>query len=553
MSFTYQKTDFINLKTYNEQTHADALKNGIPNFVNDGFEYDEAASTLSSGKGINNGVPFVIGKEGEKQTVTAGYTGYLYVETSLNGFSSTSKVLEGTTVPTNTSTERYFKLWELDNGTIVQDNRHVEYIKDIQIVPVGDTGFKLNINGTLSNTFSTSTLQSGYTKTDAQQFFVWKQDIYDYLINYNDNDFLGLLLYNVQNDLTNDQVGNLAEFRKEKYALIPAQSSSSTTEENNIRTLISDLTGDISTSNIFIEWKPVRGEANNAIQNLVITYEGNGSHIYHYQTNNYVSGIPTKNSDYINKNTQYFGDVRIDGETLVGERHRSWAASTAVSFLNTGQSYTLNLKGYTTSQLEKITLVFSTYNLDTDTPFDDNVVQHQITNFASGDVPGYDGAYDTNIVSVPWYAVIAENSYWKAYIKMFNLDATGILKGASDPSSVRPSNRSYVLRSVYVTVASNHWGNPNNARMDKNTLMRKLREEEAAQAEEVKKLKELETENTAKLKEYEERSKMDIKEISELSVKLSELETAQLRMEEQLQEMETLKEQIEALRKDNNE
>lgn len=152
MSFTWQGTYFFNGEAFDEVEHAKALASGIVNFIGDGLEYQNGQ--LSSGHGINNGVPFIIGKVGEMQTVTENFTGAIVIETILDGVDSNTRILEMQTVPESTNTVKYFRVYDLQNGVMTKDYRHINYVKSFVIERTGADTFKFILNGYPSNDFT---------------------------------------------------------------------------------------------------------------------------------------------------------------------------------------------------------------------------------------------------------------------------------------------------------------------------------------------------------------------------------------------------------------
>lgn len=191
MAFTYGKVNFLNNSTYTEITHAEALACGWPNFIGEGFDYNEITQEITNGFGMNGGLPIVLGRPGEAETITLpGSNFYIVLHTILNGSSSTSLIETMSAIPNNTSTDKYFGLYSLDSsGVILEDYRHSSMIKTVEIVNIGDDEFKLVINGTDSNAFSTSVLQNAFTRTESVKIFRNVCRIED---NFADSDFAGV-------------------------------------------------------------------------------------------------------------------------------------------------------------------------------------------------------------------------------------------------------------------------------------------------------------------------------------------------------------------------
>lgn len=193
MAFTNNRPEFRQGQSYTEELHAKALNEGIPSFVNKGL--DLTGTTLTSGVAINSGIPGQWGEEGETHTITANYTGFIILKTVLDGANGLNSIVEDVvrndTDPRSTSKTRYFTIYELLNGVIVQDFRHSNYIKNISFENVGGSNFVQNINGTKSNSFDASTFAGNRTLVS------------DYDINYDDTIHAATLLKDVLLDMFN--------------------------------------------------------------------------------------------------------------------------------------------------------------------------------------------------------------------------------------------------------------------------------------------------------------------------------------------------------------
>ena len=150
MAFTYNRTDFVNLRDYNEVEHANALKGIFPTVVTSGFQYSESSHNITNGTANNNGLPVTIGKVGETQDITANYTGYILIKTILTGLASESTIIQSTTnlEITSTATTRYFALYQLANGAIFEDMRFLKLAGILDGLTKGEAdGYYLAVDG----------------------------------------------------------------------------------------------------------------------------------------------------------------------------------------------------------------------------------------------------------------------------------------------------------------------------------------------------------------------------------------------------------------------
>lgn len=170
LNFSFSRTNFVNDTSYNERTHAIAWADGIPNFVVDGLEYDETAGTLSSGRGINGGLPFEIGVAGETVAISGTYR-YIYVKSTLDGENSLTTVLETDEEQTGNNATKFFMLYDLESEN---DYRFTSYVKYLEFEAVGDDQFILNINGTKSPPFNSSAVATSYSKSEQNEMFLHK-------------------------------------------------------------------------------------------------------------------------------------------------------------------------------------------------------------------------------------------------------------------------------------------------------------------------------------------------------------------------------------------
>lgn len=170
----YQRTDFVNNRVYDEKGHKTALSNGIPDFVISGLEYT-GSGTLSYGKGINNGVPFELGNSSDPNVPISGYTSgsgirSIYVKSKLNGVNSLTELTTSAPVLDGVY---YFKIYDVNTTTheVIQDYRHISYIKSLEFGQPDDSHFTIIINGYESDPFSTSVVSEAYTKSESDLRF----------------------------------------------------------------------------------------------------------------------------------------------------------------------------------------------------------------------------------------------------------------------------------------------------------------------------------------------------------------------------------------------
>lgn len=168
MSFTQNRLDFANDITYDEISNAMAYGKGVPSFVVKGL--DLTGTTLTNGIFTNTGTFGQLGMAGETHTITANYTGYVIIKSTLNGVNSVSTIELSTTRkdsdPTIVSNIKYFTIYKLNAGEIEEDYRHSSYVKDISFENVGGSSFVQVINGTKSNPFDASTFAGNRTLLD---------------------------------------------------------------------------------------------------------------------------------------------------------------------------------------------------------------------------------------------------------------------------------------------------------------------------------------------------------------------------------------------------
>lgn len=165
MAFTNNRPEFRQGQSYTEELHAKALNEGIPSFVQKGLEL--TGTTLTSGVAINSGIPGQWGEEGETHTITANYTGFIILKTVLDGANGLNSIVEDVvrndTDPRSTSKTRYFTIYELLNGVIVQDFRHINYVKTFYLKNMGGSNIAWVLNGFTSDAFDASVMAGNRT------------------------------------------------------------------------------------------------------------------------------------------------------------------------------------------------------------------------------------------------------------------------------------------------------------------------------------------------------------------------------------------------------
>lgn len=173
MAFTNNRVDFFERESYTEKLHAFALVKGMENCVPQGLEL--TGNTLSNGYFANGGALGQLGNEGETHTITSNYTGFIVIKTTFNGVNSTSEIVESSTLLSTPLSDKgaikYFTIYELNNGVVINDYRNRKYIKSVEVISNGDDTFTIKINDQASNEFSTSTLQNAWTKSESDGRF----------------------------------------------------------------------------------------------------------------------------------------------------------------------------------------------------------------------------------------------------------------------------------------------------------------------------------------------------------------------------------------------
>lgn len=165
MAFTNNRLDLFDGESYGEIQHANAFAKGLPNFVVQGLEL--TGNTLNNGIFVNNGTFGQLGTSSETHTITANYTGFIVIESTLSGRTSTNRIIESTTFlstdPRTASNVRYFTIYELSNGSIVNDFRHIDYVKSFEVKNIGESQFVFILNGFVSAPFDASVLAGNRT------------------------------------------------------------------------------------------------------------------------------------------------------------------------------------------------------------------------------------------------------------------------------------------------------------------------------------------------------------------------------------------------------
>lgn len=177
MAFTNNRNVFYNNKSFDEKLFANGLGMGTPSFVCKGLEL--TGTTLTSGVFNNTGAFGILGLEGETHTIPANYTGFIVIKTTMNSQNGFNEIITSATKldtdQRDTSNIKHFTIYELLNGVIVQDFRHVNYVKSFYPKNVGGNSFVWVINGFESEPFDASTLAGNRVLLN------------DYDINYDDS------------------------------------------------------------------------------------------------------------------------------------------------------------------------------------------------------------------------------------------------------------------------------------------------------------------------------------------------------------------------------
>lgn len=455
-----QQTAFLQDQYYYEEDFAKVWAMGMPSFITKGGDIS-TDNTISAMEGVNNGVFFKL--SGKQDIPTSGTTN-LYIHSHLAGVAGSYTELKSDASNSiqNTDSDKYFKIYALNNGDIVEDFRHQDFIKDMEVV--GDsTSFSLVINGKESNALPLGELQNAYTKDESDNQYVYKVNFAEYT---SDADFAGknagacawLMVKSIA-DLTADKRTLIEGYRVIEKATSP-----------NLHGIFANLVEYTGNARMFIYYKPsaISDRANLAEFNIIV--EGVPTEIHYWNFNNYnVDGSvePVKTSDALQSSQLYAENVFSNGIPVTGERHRSFVGYQGIANMNEGQQITLNMQGYSMAQVQKLTIVWSNYESGTSNAVNQNIEEKQLTNFISGGShDGYDGFYDTHVFSEPYSASVRNSDGTvPSYVKAINVESTGIIKGQSEANVYTSGgkNYGYAIRTVFVTIADNHWTKPANA------------------------------------------------------------------------------------------
>lgn len=174
-----ETTDFKNGKVYNEVNFADAMANGICDFITYGLEFDEDGM-FYDGAGVNHGLFFQLGTGGTHHNYVEGWsTGSglqtVLVETTLDGLNTITRLVTEDVANFTDNKKYYFKIYDVDNtnypGFVVKDYRFSSIIKTVEIGQPDDEHFTIIINGMESLPFSTSVTSDSYTKSASDERF----------------------------------------------------------------------------------------------------------------------------------------------------------------------------------------------------------------------------------------------------------------------------------------------------------------------------------------------------------------------------------------------
>lgn len=302
-----------------------------------------------------------------------------------------------------------------------------------------------------------------YDKYEMDSHFVRKLNIKNLMQSYSTESNLAKLLFKVNADVDSYKATHQAgaSDRIEKYAYF---NGNATGAEGQVRQLIFDLLGQSSTrtGRLHLSWKSSIASGWASLEELTITYEGSNTEVYKYYTNNFsawTGGVPSVNEDYIRKEILDVKDIRQDGVSLTSERNRTWTAWSGASYMNDGQTVTLNLKGYNISQIEEVVLTWSNYDIANKTPLNTNTKTCIKKNYKNDTTNSYDAFYDTEVFVQPWTINEANEGIYHMFARGFNIDNKGVINGTAT-THFNNDSVGYVLRSVFVTVSGDQWGNP---------------------------------------------------------------------------------------------
>lgn len=477
MALTYTKVNFLNNESYNEIKHSAALANGWPNFVVDGFDYDEATGTITNGRAMNGGLPIKLGRDGETQDIAvSGSNTYVTLVTVLNGISGSSNVIEmrSTNEVIDTDNLKEFPLYSLSSdGTMIEDYRHSAFIKTVEIEDLGDGNFKLIINGKKSEIFNFNfdaedilandptgyggeniqeTLNNmedkiadltggGLTQTVADNRYERSVYLPDHFKN---DDFEGLNMAQIMNIIIN--------FLPTELGLWNAGGWFSRTRLPNVRlallTLVSNLFDTPELINLNDVVLRVEGPfARSIVGGIIMEISTNNGSTYYVTYDNWGDDWKISDADAFRATNVYVGQVIQEDKWDTVQKREVVMYDGGRSFIETGQSITLNKGDYLTmASFEKITLLFERFDTDAFETLGYGYKQVPQQNFTIAD----DGFYGTNTEIFPLsFAVDNPNTPVKAW----QINSVGMLSGHSLNSD---TNRGYVLVAVigHVTEAA---------------------------------------------------------------------------------------------------
>lgn len=446
MAFTYQQTNFVNRKTYNEQTHADALHGGIPNFANFGLEYNEASATITNGRGINGGLPFILGRDSETQDITASFTGFLAIKTTLNnGTTSTTELVELTTVPENTSMVKHFAIYELSAGAIVSDLRHVEYVKSVDIISLSSDEFAIAINGTISNTFTTSAISQGYIKQDAEERFAgsWTEAV---LPDSSDAFFSGKSAAEIINLILDEiELNDIYVQNKKKTIALNIPSSSKPNMHEAFATLLLDTYNYEATSTIYVNYEFINH--NFAASHKMTIRLNNNAREFQFTCDNFGLNYETEDSAFFRASILNVGGV-VQKATIGTDQDRTIGLYEGASYLYDTLSIALELGDYNIGDFEKICMRFEPYNYSEQAVVDAEAgFTYEMMNATAG---VEDGFYRRTGIYLKGY-----NSTLPCF-KSWDIDTSGVIRGRTPLSDETWDN--YVDQQERRTVCVGIWG-----------------------------------------------------------------------------------------------
>lgn len=231
MAFTNNRIDFFENESYTEKLHAFALDKGLVNVVKEGL--DLTGTTLTNGYYANGGVLGQLGNDGETMEITPNLTCFLVIKSTLNGVNSKSEIIESdtylSTPLSDTGNVKYFTIYELENGVVINDYRYRNFINSVEVVDLGDDQFAIKINDEISNSFDTSVIQNAWSKSEADLRY---ERAISLNTNYVNEDFL---------DMNMAQVVNLVLSEVTEYGAGVIVGVGSDTELSNLRTALVDL------------------------------------------------------------------------------------------------------------------------------------------------------------------------------------------------------------------------------------------------------------------------------------------------------------------------